>query len=600
VALESRATRDSLARRGFGLRRTGFAPMINTSRFASRRLGELLIEHTTLTLGQVEHALAMRTDPRERLGQSLVRMGYLSETDIVQALARQFSLPIASAEKLTTANREAVKLVPEHLARESQILALSRTGTTLAVAIADPLDVLSLDHVRALTGCTLQMWVAQPTEIGEAIEQFYSELRATEHLGQILDKINLTSAVTEDQEVDLAALRQQVDDAPVVRLVNLMIAEAIDARASDIHVEPARDRVTVRFRIDGVLHEVMKPPKNLQMAMISRIKVLADLDIAIRMLPQDGRLTVHLPDREVDLRVSTLPTSHGEKVVMRLFDKSAFERRVENLGLEGHTLAAFSRAIRQPYGMILISGPTGSGKTTTLYSALQDIKSVHRNLVTVEDPIEYHIENVAQVHANQKVGMTFARALRAILRQDPDVIMVGEIRDAETADIAVKSALTGHLVFSTVHANDAAGTLTRLADMGVPRYLVGSAMTLVMAQRLVRRVCERCKELVLPDQVQLAAFGSDADLLRGQPVPHGRGCMACKQTGYSGRVALFEVLELTRDIRRMVLDGANEDEIKKRAIADGFVTLRKAGIRKVIDGITTLDEVRTATLGDAD
>ena len=574
--------------------------MINTSRFASRRLGELLIEHTALTLGQVEHALAMRTDPRERLGQSLVRMGYLSETDIVQALARQFSLPIASAEKLTTANREAVKLVPEHLARESQILALARTGNLLEVAVADPLDVLSLDHVRALTGCTLQMWVAQPTEIGEAIEQFYSELRATEHLGQILDKINLTSAVTEDQEVDLAALRQQVDDAPVVRLVNLMIAEAIDARASDIHVEPARDRVTVRFRIDGVLHEVMKPPKNLQMAMISRIKVLADLDIAIRMLPQDGRLTVHLPDREVDLRVSTLPTSHGEKVVMRLFDKSAFERRVENLGLEGHTLAAFSRAIRQPYGMILISGPTGSGKTTTLYSALQDIKSVHRNLVTVEDPIEYHIENVAQVHANQKVGMTFARALRAILRQDPDVIMVGEIRDAETADIAVKSALTGHLVFSTVHANDAAGTLTRLADMGVPRYLVGSAMTLVMAQRLVRRVCERCKELVLPDQVQLAAFGSDADLLRGQPVPHGRGCMACKQTGYSGRVALFEVLELTRDIRRMVLDGANEDEIKKRAIADGFVTLRKAGIRKVIDGITTLDEVRTATLGDAD
>ncbi len=574
--------------------------MIDTTRFAARRLGELLLEHTGLSLSQIEHALAMRTDPRERLGQSLVRMGFLTETDVVQALARQFTLPIANAEKLTTAGREAVQLVPEHLAREAQILALARRGNVLEVAIADPLDVLSLDHLRALTGCSLQLWIAQPTEITEAIEQFYSELRATEHLGEILDKLDLTSAKSEDQEVDLAALRQQVDDAPVVRLVNLMIAEAIDARASDIHVEPARDRVTVRFRIDGVLHEVMKPPKNLQMAMISRIKVLADLDIAIRMLPQDGRLTVHLPDREVDLRVSTLPTSHGEKVVMRLFDKSAFERRVENLGLEGTTLAAFSRAIRQPYGMILISGPTGSGKTTTLYSALQDIKSVHRNLVTVEDPIEYHIESVAQVHANQKVGMTFARALRAILRQDPDVIMIGEIRDAETADIAVKSALTGHLVFSTVHANDAAGTLTRLADMGVPRYLVGSAMALVMAQRLVRRVCERCKELVLPEPEQLAAFGTDADLLRGHPVARGRGCMACKQTGYSGRVALFEVLELSRDIRRLVLDGANEDEIKKRAIADGFVTLRKAGIRKVIEGITTLDEVRSATLGDAD
>ena len=557
------------------------------------------MERTSLTQAHVEHALAVRVDPRERLGQAMVRLGYLSERDLVHALAQQFSLPVADAEKLTSANREAVQLVPEHLAREKQVLALARDGGTLEVAVGDPLDVLSLDHLRALTGCVLRVWVAQPSEVVEAIDQFYSELRATEHLGEILDKIDVTSG-PEDQEVDLAALRQQVEDAPVVRLVNLMIAEAIDARASDIHVEPARDRVTVRFRIDGVLHEVMKPPKHLQMAIISRIKVLADLDIAVRLLPQDGRLSVHLPDREVDLRVSTLPTSHGEKVVMRLFDKSAFERRVENLGLEGETLEAFRRAIRQAYGMILISGPTGSGKTTTLYSALQDIKTVHRNLVTVEDPIEYHIEGVAQVHANPKVGMTFARALRSILRQDPDVIMVGEIRDAETADIAVKSALTGHLVFSTVHANDAPGTLTRLVDMGVPRYLVGSAMSLVMAQRLVRRVCERCKELVLPEPELLAMFGADAELLRGHPVPRGRGCMACKQTGYTGRVALFEVLELSRPLRRLVLDGANEDEIKKRAQAGGFVTLRKAGIRKVIEGITTLDEVRSATIGDAD
>jgi len=569
-------------------------------RFSAPRLGELLIEHAGLTAAQVQHALAARTDARERLGRALVRLGYLTESQIVEALARQFGLGVASVQQLTAANREAVQLVPEHLARESQVLALSREGDLLEIAVADPLDVLSLDHLRALTGCQLNVLVAKPTELAEAIDQYYTEMRATEHLGQILDKIDVTATAPEDQEVDLAALRAQVEDAPVVRLVNLMIAEAIDARASDIHVEPARARVTVRFRIDGVLHEVMKPPKNLQLAIISRIKVLADLDIAVRLLPQDGRLTVHLPDREVDLRVSTLPTSHGEKVVMRLFDKSAFERRVENLGLEGATLDAFRRAIRQPYGMILISGPTGSGKTTTLYSALQDIQTVHRNLVTVEDPIEYHIESVAQVHANAKVGMTFARALRAILRQDPDVIMIGEIRDSETADIAVKSALTGHLVFSTVHSNDAPGTLTRLADMGVPRYLVGSAMALVMAQRLVRRVCERCKELVLPEPEVLAAFGGDAELLRGQPVPRGRGCMACKQTGYTGRVALFEVLELSRAIRRLVLDGANEDEIKKRAVADGFVTLRKAGLAKVLQGVTTLDEVRAATLGDAD
>jgi type IV pilus assembly protein PilB len=574
--------------------------MSTLARFASRRLGELLVEYDGVTTSQVDQALAARSNTRERLGQALVRLGHLSEAALVQALARQFALPVADAEKLTSANREAVQLVPEHLARESQLLALALHDGQLEVAVADPLDVVSLDHLRALTNCSLRVFVAKPSELAEAIDTFYSELRATEHLGEILENIDVTASRVEDQEVDLAALRQQVEDAPVVRLVNLMMAEAIDARASDIHVEPARDRVTVRFRIDGVLHEVMKPPKHLQMAIISRIKVLADLDIAIRLLPQDGRLTVHLPDREVDLRVSTLPTSHGEKVVMRLFDKSAFERRVENLGLEGTTLDAFRRAIRQPYGMILISGPTGSGKTTTLYSALQDIKSVRRNLVTVEDPIEYHIDSVTQVHANPKVGMTFARALRSILRQDPDVIMVGEIRDAETADIAVKSALTGHLVFSTVHANDAPGTLTRLADMGVPRYLVGSAMALVMAQRLVRRVCERCKELVLPEPETLAAFGPDADLLRGRPAARGRGCMACKQTGYAGRVALFEVLELNRDVRRLVLDGANEDEIKKRAIADGFVTLRKAGIHKVLEGITTLDEVRSATLGDTD
>ena len=569
-------------------------------RLSTRRLGEILIERGKLTPEQVQAALRARLEPRERLGQTVVRLGLMTEADVVEVLGEQFSLPIATAERLTRAHREAVQLVPEHLAREALVLALEREGDTLQVAVGDPLDVVSLDHLRALTGCQLQVWVARPTEVREAIEEFYSEMRATEHLGEILDKLDLTAGGEEDQEVDLATLRQQVEDAPVVRLVNLMIAEAIDARASDIHVEPARDRVTVRFRIDGVLHEVMKPPKHLQMAIVSRIKVLSELDIAVRLLPQDGRLTVHLPDREVDLRVSTLPTSHGEKVVMRLFDKSAFERKVDNLGLEGAPLEAFERAIRLPYGMVLISGPTGSGKTTTLYSALHDIKTVHRNLVTVEDPIEYHIDSVSQVHANPKVGMSFARALRSILRQDPDVIMIGEIRDTETADIAVKSALTGHLVFSTVHANDAPGTLTRLVDMGVPRYLVGSAMSLVMAQRLVRRVCERCREYHLPDEGEIASLGPDGEQLRGHRVARGRGCLACKQTGFVGRTAVFEVLEMTRGVRRMVLDGLNEDEIKRRAVSEGFLTLRKAGIRKVLEGATTIEEVRQATLGDGD
>jgi type IV pilus assembly protein PilB len=571
--------------------------MTQSFRLSTRRLGELLVDRQRITLEQLEQAIAARQE-RERLGQTLVRLGRLTEGDLLQLLSEQFSLPIATAEIIAMADPAAVQLIPEHLARQANMIALQRREGVIDVAVGDPLDVVSLDHLRAITGCSLKVHVARPTDVREAIDEYYQEIRATEKVGEILDKIDLTAGGDEAQDVDIAALRQQVEDAPVVRLVNLMLAEAIDARASDIHVEPQRDRVTVRFRIDGVLHEVMKPPKHLQMAIVSRMKVLADLDIAVRLLPQDGRLTVHLPDREVDIRVSTLPTSYGEKVVLRLFDKSAFTREVAHLGLEGPSLEVFLRAIRQPYGMILISGPTGSGKTSTLYSALNEIKSVHKNMVTVEDPIEYHIEAVNQVHANHKVGMTFARALRSILRQDPDVIMVGEIRDGETADIAVKSALTGHLVFSTVHANDAPGTVTRLVDMGVPRYLVGSAVTLVMAQRLVRRVCERCRETYLPDPEHLAVLGDDAGALQGRPLTRGRGCLACKNTGYFGRTAVFEVMEVTKPVRRLVLDGLNEDQIKQKSVSEGLITLRKSGIRKILAGVTTIEEVRAATLAD--
>jgi type IV pilus assembly protein PilB len=566
-------------------------------RLSTRRFGELLIERGWITPEQLAQALRSRQDPRERLGQTLVRLGLLHERQVTELLGEQFSLPVMEAEQLSVADPAAVQLVPEHLARRALLLAIKREEDVLEVAVGDPLDVVSLDYLRALTGCTLRVRLARPSEVSEAIDNFYQEIRASENLGQILDKLDL-SAAAEEEDVDLAALRQQVEDAPVVRLVNLMLAEAIDARASDIHVEPLRDRITVRFRIDGTLHEVMKPPKNLQMAIVSRVKVLADLDIAVRLLPQDGRLTVHLPDREVDIRVSTLPTSFGEKVVLRLFDKKAFTREIANLGLDGSGLETFGRAIRLPYGMILVSGPTGSGKTTTLYSALNEIKSVSKNLISVEDPIEYHIEGVNQVHANHKVGMTFGRALRSILRQDPDVIMIGEIRDSETADIAVKSALTGHLVLSSVHANDAPGTVTRLIDMGVPRYLVGSAVALVMAQRLVRRICERCKESYLADPSELAPLGDDGAVLAGRRLWRGRGCLACKHTGYLGRTAVFEVLEMSRTLRRMVLDGLNEDQLKQEAMGAGLVTLRKSGIRKILEGITTIDEVRHATLSD--
>jgi len=571
--------------------------MVTSFRLSTRRFGELMVERGQITHLQLETALRSKAEPRERLGQTLVRLGMLDEGAVVELLAEQFGLPIADAETIGQADPVAVRLIPEHLARQAGLLALRREAGTLDVAVGDPLDVVSLDHLRALTGCALKVWIARPSQVREAVDEFYQQIRSSEKVGEILDHIDLTPG-NDEEEVDLATLRQQVEDAPVVRLVNLILAEAIDDRASDIHIEPSRERITVRYRIDGVLHEVMKPPKNLQMAIVSRIKVLSDLDIATRLLPQDGRLTVHLPEREVDIRVSTLPTSFGEKVVMRLFDKSAFNRSVETLGFDAQAGDQFNRAIRKPYGMILISGPTGSGKTTTLYSALRDIKSVHKNLVTIEDPIEYHIDGVNQVHANAKVGLTFARALRSILRQDPDVIMVGEIRDAETADIAVKSALTGHLVLSTVHANDTGSTVTRLVDMSVPRYLVGSAVHLVIAQRLVRKICDRCKEPFTPDIGQLAALGEDAPMLSGRTLWRGRGCLACKQTGFYGRAAVFEVLEMMPALRRLVLDGANEDVLKQRAMADGLSTLRKSGIRKVIDGLTTIEEVLQVTLAD--
>jgi type IV pilus assembly protein PilB len=567
-------------------------------RLSARRLGELLVERGALSAEQLEQALRSRDGRRERLGQLLVRLGLVSEQAITELLAEQFSAPVASADEISRADPEAVKLVPEQLAREAVLIALRRDGDHLDVAVSDPLDVVSLDHVRAVAPCAVRLLVARPSDILEAINEFYQEIRASEKVGQILEKLDYRGGdEAEADEVDLATLRQQVEDAPVVRLVNLMLAEAIEERASDIHLEPTRERVMVRYRIDGVLHEVMRPPKNLQMAIVSRVKVLADLDIAQRLTPQDGRLTVHLPDREVDIRVSTLPTAHGEKVVLRLFDKSAFRRDVRDLGMDQHSLTLFQRAIRAPFGMVLISGPTGSGKTTTLYSALNEIKSSQRNLVTVEDPIEYHIEGVNQVHANAKVGMTFARALRAILRQDPDVIMVGEIRDGETADIAVKCSLTGHLVFSTVHANDAPATVTRLVDMDVPRYLVGSAVTLVMGQRLVRKVCERCKEPFRPEPEALAPLGPEGQQLHGHTLWRGRGCLACKQTGYFGRTALFEMLEMTRPIRRLVLDGMNDDQIRSTGLQHGMITMRASGIRAIREGTTTIEEVQAATLG---
>ncbi|TFG88742.1 MAG: type II secretion system protein GspE [Gemmatimonadales bacterium] len=497
-------------------------------------------------------------------------------------------------------------LVPEHLARQALLLALRRDGDTLDIALGDPLDVVSLDHLRALTGCTLRVCLARPSEAREAIDNFYQQIRSSENLGEILDTIDLSATVAEE-DVDLAALRQQVEDAPVVRLVNLMLAEAIDARASDIHVEPMRDRLTVRFRIDGALHEVMKPPKNLQMAIVSRIKVLADVDIAVRLLPQDGRLTVHLPDREVDIRVSTLPTAFGEKVVIRLFYKKAFTREkmvirvlnfddskveLKKLGFNRATYDAWVKLIQAPHGIILVTGPTGSGKSTTLYACVKQVATPDVNIITMEDPVEINLPGISQGQINNPAGFTFAEGMRSILRQDPDIIMLGEMRDKETSEMAVQAALTGHLVFSTLHTNDSAEAYTRLVDIGVEPFLLAASIRGVLAQRLVRRICDKCKVQIEVPEEALRNIG----IRPGTPLFQGKGCPACQNSGYKGRVGLFELLIPDEHINSMVYKRESAAAIKEYAVRTlKMPPLRRDGLEKALAGLTTLEDVLSAT-----
>jgi type IV pilus assembly protein PilB len=522
-----------------------------------------------------------------------------SGTNALDSIAELLQSRVVGAGDLADLDATVVLLIPEAVARQGCVLALARTETILEVAIADPLDVVTLDRVRAATHLRVVPALASRSDIEHAIERYYRGQEAAREVQEIVDTVDVLSEPGPVEETtDVTELRKQVEEAPVVRLVNLILVEAIQQRASDIHVEPERTRVLVRYRIDGVLHEAMRPPRELLMGIVSRIKVLSNMDIAVRLRPQDGGFSVSLGDRKVDLRVSTLPTVFGEKIVIRLFDKGAFDRRLANLGMDGEALRAFKVAIGKPHGMILMSGPTGSGKSTTLYSALNEIKSSEINVITVEDPVEYQVDGLNQVCAHPKAGLTFAAALKSILRQDPDVIMVGEIRDLETAEIAVKAALTGHLLFSSVHANDSVSTVTRLVDIGVERFLVASAVHLVVAQRLLRRVCTHCRESYRPDPGAVAALGPDAASLAGVDLVRGRGCVHCMKTGYLGRCGLFEVLSMSRRIRELIARGGHDDEIRRAALEDGLVPLRRAGIDKIRSGVTTIDEVLEATFQD--
>ncbi len=561
------------------------------------KLGEILVRLGHVNAQQLNEGLTRQKESRKKIGETLISLGHCSEENVYAALAQQWGVEYIPADALTAKNANALAVVPEGFAKEHFLIPIGLTESMIIVAMTDPDDIVAIDNLEKLSGKRVDAKLASPSAIMSAIENSYEKIRKAGEVTEAIGDLQFFATSDEDDEsmVDMSKTGAN-EDAPVVKLVNLMLQDSITSRATDIHIEPYEEALVVRFRIDGVLQEVMRPPKASHAGIVSRIKILSKLNIAEKRLPQDGRFTVRTPEKEIDMRVSILPLVTGEKIVMRLLDKSSFAFSLATLGFVEEDGKIFRRWIRQPYGMVIISGPTGAGKSTTLFAALNEIKSVEDNITTVEDPVEYHVPGVNQVQTKAKIGLTFAAALRSILRQDPDKLLIGEIRDEETADIAVKFALTGHLVFSTVHANDAPSTITRLLDIGVPPFLCGSVLNLVMAQRLVRRICQHCKVEYDPDEAEMQALLIDKDFLKGRKFWRGRGCAQCRNTGYHGRTGIFEILEMRRNIRSLVFDNANQDEIRNAAIANGMISLRDAAFKKIFAGITTSHELLRVTV----
>jgi len=568
-------------------------------RWAWAPLGQMLVNQKVLTTDQLNQALDRQRKTRERLGQILIDMKLIDEDMLLKYLGAQFRKESITRQELAALDPDVVKLVPEEVARQYGVIASQRSGRKLIVATADPLNVMALDDLRRATGLDVDFRIGPAGAIQEAIEKTYRKLSSSTVSNEGLDdalKVDLglnvgPSAVSQAEgAIDIRQLQTQADDPPVVRVVNYVLGRAALDGASDIHVEPGEDRTRVRYRIDGLLFDLLEVPRQLHLAVVSRIKIISRLDIAERRLPQDGSFASRIHGQEFDFRVSTLPTVYGEKVVLRLLEKAAVVERysVENLGFEKEQLESFLKGIRRPWGMVLITGPTGSGKSTTLHTALKFIKSPRKNVVTVEDPVEYRQPGIQQVNVKSEIGFDFARALRSILRQDPDIIMIGEIRDQETAQIAVKAALTGHLVLSTLHTNDAVSTLVRLINIGVEPFLVASAVNVAAAQRLVRRICKDCKESYRPTADELALFAPDPG---PEALYRGRGCKTCRNVGYAGRMALYEVFAVDAEVRRMLIDGADGDKIQRYAVESGMVTLKQCGFRQAARGLTTLEEV---------
>lgn len=562
------------------------------------RLGELLLKEDLLTEDKLQKALDKQKNNGKRLGEVLLSEGLIEEEDLARAISRQLNVPLVTAEQLIKIDKEALEFIPEFFAREYHCLAFGRAEGQLFVVMVDPEDIIVIDNLQKITSQQIVVHIGVQSVIDEAIERHYKEHRATGEVTEALSGLDFVVSTegAELDDIDINQLKKELDDAPIVKLVNLIISDAIKGRATDIHIEPLFDALLVRYRIDGALQEVMTAPLKSSTAIISRIKVMSNLNIAERRLPQDGRISIKSPDREVDVRVSIIPTVKGEKAVLRLLDKKGFEFTLGNLGFDNDMLEIFRKWIQMPYGMIIVSGPTGCGKSTTLHAALKEIQNEEDNIVTVEDPVEYQLDKINQVATNDSIGLTFGSSLRSILRQDPDKILIGEIRDKETSDIAIKFALTGHLVFTTLHANDAPSTITRLLDIGVPRYLTGSVTNLVMAQRLVRTICDGCKEEYQPSVDLLQSLHMDPDQYRNTTFYRGKGCVRCRNTGFFGRTALFELLEMKLPIRKVVFDGGNEDDLRIEAKKIGMISLREAGIRKMIAGSVSAEEIARKTI----
>src|SRR5262245_22768796 len=578
----------------------------------SSKIGDLLVKESLISQQQLKEALEHQRVNGGRLGNCLIKLGFVTDDEITAILSRQYGVPSINLSFFDV-DPSVVKLIPLETAQKYQILPLSRVGSTLTIAMIDPTNVFAMDDIKFMTGFNIEPVVASETAIREAIDKYYGTSHAIE-LKKVMEDIAIVDSkltegsgddtslelAAEEEAIDLEGLEQAAEEAPIIKLVNLILSNSLKRGASDIHIEPYEKEFRVRFRIDGVLCNIMNPPLKLRDAIISRIKIMAKLDISEKRLPQDGRIKIKMKNegkiKDLDFRVSVLPTLYGEKVVMRLLDKDNLMLDMTRLGFEPESLKKFEAAILKPYGMVLVTGPTGSGKTNTLYSSIAQLNKIDTNIMTAEDPVEFNLPGINQVQMKEQIGLNFAAALRAFLRQDPNIILVGEIRDFETAEIAIKAALTGHLVLSTLHTNDAPSTISRLMNMGIEPFLVATSVHLICAQRLIRRVCKDCKEEHSTQAQALVDAGFTPVEAKKIVTYRGKGCPTCNGTGYKGRVGLYEVMEINDDLRELILIGASSLELKKKAIENGMITLRASGLQKLRDGVTTLEEVLRETV----